>query len=190
MNMIKLVVLGLVGLLSCVLTIVGSLYLTGNLSQDKIRGLWDKEALAESQAKEQAEKEAGAPTLGTLAQQLRQREKDLNERGIALDDREKQLAQREADLDKTRTELETLQASINESYGVAADDKKEQIKTIAITLENMEAEGAAKTLEAMPTDEAAEILMGVKEKKRGEILGAMSAETTARILKEIRDARS
>jgi flagellar motility protein MotE (MotC chaperone) len=188
--MMKLVLLGLVGLLSCVATIVASLYFTGNLSQEKIRGLWDKEALAEVHAKEKAEEESKAPTLGTLAQQLKEREKEIETRKVALDEREKQLTQREADLDKARTDLETLQASINESYGVAADDKKEQIKTIAITLENMEAEGAAKTLESMPTDEAAEILMGVKEKKRGEILGAMSAETTARILKEMRDTRS
>lgn len=188
--MIKFVILGLIGLLSCVATIVGSLYFTGNLSQEKIKGLWDKDARAASQAKEKAAEESKAPTLGTLAQQLNQRQKDLDDRKAALDEREKQLTQREADLDKTRTDLEALQASINESYGAAADDKKQQMKTIAVTLENMEAEGAAKTLESMPTDEAAEILMSVKEKKRGEILNAMSAETTARILKAIRDSRS
>lgn len=187
--MMKLFLFGLVGLFSLVATLVGSLAVTGNLSQEKIRGLWDKEALAEAQAKEKANEEANAPTLGTLAQQLREREKELEARKVALDEREKQLDQREVDLAKTRTELETMQSAINESYGVAAEDKKSQLKTIAITLENMEAEGAAKSLETMPTDEAAEILMSVKEKKRGEILDVMSAETAARILKEIRDAR-
>ena len=188
--MMKLVLLGLIGLLSCVATIVGSLYFTGNLSQANIRGLWDKEALAENQAKEKDAEESKAPTLGTLAQQLNQRQKDLDARKATLDEREKQLTQRETDLDKTRTDLEALQASINESYGTAADDKKQQMKTIAVTMENMEPKGAAKTLESMPTDEAAAILMAVKEKKRGEILNAMPAETTARILKEIRDLRS
>lgn len=187
--MMKLFLFGLVGLFSLVATLVGSLAVTGNLSQEKIRGLWDKEALAESQAKEKAEAEANAPTLGTLAQQLREREKELEARKVALDEREKQLDQREVDLAKTRTELETMQSAINESYGVAAEDKKAQLKTIAITLENMEAEGAAKSLESMPTDEAAEILMSVKDKKRGEILDVMSAESAARVLKEIRDAR-
>jgi flagellar motility protein MotE (MotC chaperone) len=187
--MMKLILFGLVGLLSLVATLVGSLAVTGNLSQEKIRGLWDKEALAEAHAKEKAEAEANAPTLGTLAQQLREREKELDARAVALDEREKQLEQREVDLAKTRTELETMQSAINESYGVAAEDKKAQLKTIAITLENMEAEGAAKSLESMPTDEAAEILMSVKDKKRGEILDVMTAESAARVLKEIRDAR-
>lgn len=188
--MIKLVLLALVGLFSCVLTIVGSLAMTGNLSQDKLRGLWDKEALAEAHAAQKAEEEAKAPTLGTLAYQLKEREKALDERKLALDEREKQLTQREADLEKTRGDLEAMQTAINESYGVAAEDKKAQMKTIAITLENMEPEGAAKSLETMPTDEAAQILVSVKEKKRGEILNAMSAETAARILKEIRNTGS
>lgn len=188
--MMKLVLFGLVGLFSLAITLVGSLAVTGNLSQEKLRGLWDKEAMAENQAKTRAEAEANAPALNTLAQQLKQREKDLDARKTALDDREKQLNQREADLAKTRSDLEAMQASINESYGVAAEDKKAQMKTIGITLENMEAQGAAKSLESMPTDEAAQILLNVKDKKRGEILDAMSAETAARILKEIRDTRS
>jgi len=187
--MMKLILFGLVGLFSLLATIVVSLAVTGNLSQEKLRGLWDKEALAEAQAAQQAEEEAKAPTLGTLAYQLKEREKALDERKLALDEREKQLTQREADLAKTRSDLEAMQTAINESYGVAADDKKAQMKTIAITLENMEAEGAAKSLESMPTDEAAQILISVKDKKRGEILDVMSTEIAARILKEIRDSR-
>lgn len=146
----------------------------------------DKEALAEAQAAKQAEEEAKAPTLGTLAYQLKEREKALDERKVALDEREKQLVQREADLAQDPSDLEAMQTAINESYGVAAEDKKEQMKTIAITLENMEAEGAAES-ESMPTD-GAQILISVN-RKRGEILDAMSAHTAARILKEIRDTR-
>lgn len=188
--MIKIIIAGLVALLSFAGTLVGMLAFTGNLSQEKLRALVSEDARAALQAEKQAEEEANTPRIGTLAFQLKEREKALNERSAALDAREKQLAQREADLEKTRAELETLQAAINETYDVAAEDREAQMKTIAITLENMEAEGAAQSLESMPTDEAAEILMSVKDKKRGEILDAMAVESAARILKEIRDSRS
>ena len=61
------------------------------------------------------------------------------------------------------------------------------MKTIAITIEGMDAENAARTLETMPTNEAAEILLNVKDKTRGNILDAMATETAARVLKEMRD---
>ena len=56
--MMKLILFGLVGLFSLLATIVASLAVTGNLSQEKLRGLWDKEALAEAQAAQQAEEAA------------------------------------------------------------------------------------------------------------------------------------
>lgn len=165
--------------------LAGVLAMNGKLNAETLQRFTDPESYAETQKTRMEEAKANEPALGTLANQLNERAKALEERKIALDEREKQLQQREDDLVKAREDLEMLQKSINESFDVAAESRKTQLKTITITLESMEAQSAAQRLEAMPTDEVAEILLSVKDKKRGEILEAMDTETARRVIKEI-----
>lgn len=187
--MLKYLSLLLIFLLSLAASVAVPLYLSGHLNTEAFDAVFNPEKYAKEQAMQQQEAKSSGPALGTLAQQLNARENDLDARKIALDEREKQLLQRENDLDKARADLEAMQTSINQSFDAATEDRKARLKTIAITLEGMEAQSAAKTLETMPTDEAAEILVSVKDKTRGEILEAMSTETAARIIKEMRDSR-
>lgn len=187
--MIKLILMITIAILSMAATLAGLLAINGKLSTETLQALTNPDGFAEMEAKRKAEMKAKEPALGTLAQQLNDRAQQLDERAMALDDREKQLKQREDDLEKARMDLETLQQNINESFDVATESRKTQLKTVAITLESMEAESAAQRLESMPTDEIAEILVSVKDKKRGEILEAMNTELAARVIKEIRDTR-
>jgi len=187
--MIKLILLIGIGLLSLMGTLAGLLALDGKLSPDTLQALTNPEAFAEAEALRKAGEAATGPALGTLAQQLNERAQSLDERRVMLEERERQLRQREADLEKARADLEMLQKTINESFDMAAESRKTQLKTVAITLESMEAQSAAQRLGAMPSDEIAEILMSVKDKKRGEILQAMDTDLAARVIKDIRDTR-
>ena len=181
----KIIIMGGGFVLVLIGALAGLLAMDGKLNAETLQRFTDPESYAEAQKMHMAEAKANEPALGTLANQLNQRAKALEERSIALDEREKQLQQREDDLAKARGDLEMLQKTINESFDVAAESRKTQLKTIAITLESMEAQSAAERLEAMPTDEVAEILLSVKDKKRGEILEAMDTEIARRVIKAI-----
>ena len=188
--MVKLILYGAVALLSAVGMIAALLWWDGKLSPETMQAITDKEAYNAKQAAMMEDSTSSETGLGTLAKQLNDREKQLIERGIALDERDKQLSQREADLEKARTDLEMLQKSIDASEDAATESRKTQLKTVAITLENMEPESAAERLETFPPDESAEILLSITEKKRGAILEAMSNEISARVITEILNSGS
>ncbi|MCF6284149.1 MAG: hypothetical protein L3K26_03030 [Candidatus Hydrogenedentes bacterium] len=186
--MVKIILMGAIFVISLVATLAGLVMMEGKSPTEALQAFTNPEGYAETQEKEMAESKANEPALGTLAQQLNERASDLEKREMALNEREKQVKQREDDLDKARSDLEMMQKSINESFDAAAERRMTQLKTVAITLESMEPESAAKRLESMPTDEIAEILLNVKAKKQGPILDAMSTEIAARVIKSMVDA--
>ena len=186
--MIKMILMVGVFLLTLAGTLAALLAMEGKLNAESIQALTDREGYAEAEAKRQAETQTDEPAIGTLAQQLNDRARKLDTRETDLDERENQLKQREEDLDKARADLEMLQESIDGSLDAASENRKTQLKTVAITMENMEPEGAAQRLETMETDKIAEILLYVNSKKQGPILEAMSQEVATRVIEAMVNA--
>jgi flagellar motility protein MotE (MotC chaperone) len=186
--MVKIILMGGVFLLTLAGTLAGLLAMEGKLSAEGIQALTNPEGYAEIEAKRQAETKANEPAIGTLAQQLNDRAEKLDMRETGLDEREKQLKQREDDLDKARADLEMLQKSIDGALDAASESRKTQLKAVAITMENMEPQGAAQRLETMETDKIAEILLFVNSKKQGPILEAMAQEVATRVIEEMVNA--
>ena len=185
--MVKKIIILAIALISFIGTLTGLVWMLGESPLEIIQSYTDPEGFAEIEAKRQADSADNQPTLGTLAHQLKEREKSLEERKLALDEREKQLTQREDDLAKSLSDIKVLEESITESMDVAAENRATKLKTVAITVESMEPESAAERLESMPTDEISEILLSVSEKKRAPILDAMSMEIATRVIKGMID---
>jgi len=179
----KILIYGLVPILSFAVFLIGPLALTGNLS---------KASLARIVKREPAVPQEGTKTaapLDGLAQQLRDKEAGLIERETKVKARELQLDQREQELNDLRDRLEAIKAEIDGALQDAETERTIRMETVALTVEGMKADSAAKVLEANTPEDTAEILALVKDKQRSKILDAMNPEFATRVLSSMQQKK-
>jgi flagellar motility protein MotE (MotC chaperone) len=171
--MIKYALLGLMGLLSFVGTLIGLLALTGNLSWERLQ------QVANPVPARTAPASSAPDPVGPLAEALKQKEAQLRKLEQNLSAREARVEQREKELNRLRGDLEGLRAEISSAMDEADTDQEARRKTVADTLAAMRPENAARTLQGMSRDEVAAILNLVPARSRGKIMDAMREQEFA-----------
>lgn len=178
----KIVIYGLIGLVSFAATLAVSLLLTGNLSMDAVQRVFGP---APPPAVE-----TGVPDpLAPLVQQIKKRESALQQREQALKQRENQVVQREQELAQMQKRLTDIQKQIDDSLGDAEQERRVRMETVASTISVMKPDKAAERLEEMPIEDAAEILYLVKPKERGKIVEAMKSDRAGLVLRALQERR-
>ena len=116
----------------------------------------------------------------TLAS-LRQYKQELDQRSKELDDREKTMQEAEDQLKRRVTELEQLEASIQQRLLDESKVKSKKIKRLTAVYEGMKPERAAPVIEKMELATVVKIFLLMDEKKVGKILSFLPPEKAVKI---------
>ncbi|MBN2309308.1 MAG: hypothetical protein JXR94_10075 [Candidatus Hydrogenedentes bacterium] len=177
----KIIGLFVLALVSFVLTLVGALSATGNLSKEGLERLFEGRPAAAPAA---AEKE---DELDPILRALKKREAAVKQREGELAEREQRLKLRERDLDEIRDELTQAYTQFVASLDEADDDYEVRLQEAATSIESMKPKNAAEVLRQWPPDEAARILAKVQERVRGKILDEMDPDKAALFLRALQE---
>lgn len=180
----KIILYGLLAVISFVLSLVAALAMTGNLSQASL----DKLSGKEPPVVEAPEVKKSDP-VGPLVQQLKKKGEALKAQEQELNDRAAQLDKREQELGRMRSELEALQKQIQGSVQEAGEERTARLKSVAITISEMKPDKAAERLGGLPPDDIAEILNQVKPKERGKIVEALEPDLATRVLRALQESK-
>jgi type VI secretion system protein VasG len=182
--MMKFLLYGVGVLISFSLTLVLALYLSGNLNQDALNRLLNREVALDTEL----EATATADLVGPLARELKQREENILVKEQQLAEREKQIVASQEGLQKLKDNLESIQSDINTSLEDKEKSRQLSLKTQAMTLSGMKAEKAAKSLELMTPEEAAEVLKLIeKDKDRSKIMNELGSDFATRVFRAFQE---
>ena len=171
----KILLYALVGLVAFVLTLVGAMFFTGNLSQEGFDRLLGTEEPAPAVSEPEDDLDPLLKALKSREETVRDGEKDLEARQKNLEIRERDV---ETMLKDVTQVLEQLTDSLDETD---ADHEKLLVET-AKSIEGMKAKNAAEVLGEIPIEDAAQLLLRIKDRDRGKILDEMDPEQTAQII--------
>lgn len=182
----KIVVYGLIGLVSFAAALAGALAATGNFtpeSLEKLLGLGE-ETSAETEAPLYPEEDG----TSALARALREREAALNKRASDLDARVKAFETRETELRKLERTIEARIEELNALLSDSDAERQARQQIIAKTLEGMDSKKAAERVAGLDPEEAAAILRLVREKDRAKIMQDMQTSDAVRLLRLLGEA--
>jgi flagellar motility protein MotE (MotC chaperone) len=175
----KIIIYGLVAVLSFAGALAGALALTGYLTPETLERILGRGEAAEEQAPALPEEDA----LGSLARALKERETSLNRRETGLSERERALAARESELRRLESTVEERIQDLNNLLGQADNEMVARRQTLADTFGRMDPRKAAEQLQALPPEDAVAILRLMDEKNRAKIFDAMNRDEATRILR-------
>jgi flagellar motility protein MotE (MotC chaperone) len=181
----KILVYGMIAVISFVAALAGALALTGNLSRETLDRLSGKEAPVVAPPPQQT----ASDPLSPLVQQLKNKEETLRKRELELNERATQIDKRAQELDRLRTEIEGLQKQLQGAVQEADKERTARLQSIAITIAEMKPDKAAERLQGMPPDDIAEILTCMKPKERGKIVEALETSLATRVLRALQERK-
>jgi flagellar motility protein MotE (MotC chaperone) len=164
-------------------TVTLCLFLTGNLSKEKIEKIIGK--------KNEQEVAPVAPgdVTDPYVRALKQREDELAKREARVQEEDERVKKSQADLEKLRADIETIQKEIGDTLAVEDSDQQKRVADVALSLSKMKPMNAAKTLDTWDVKESSKVLLLIKEKERGKILDAMTPEKAAAILLDLQSSK-
>jgi flagellar motility protein MotE (MotC chaperone) len=158
-------------------TVVGALFLSGNLSEESLNKLFTKKfsGMTPSEVVED---------LDTITSELKKREGELKRREGELAQAETRLEIERTNLQELFTSLQNILKDIDASLADVDQGSQERLKALADTVGSMDAASAAKVLDELSPDEAATILLGIeKERTRATILDEMEPKTAVEVIR-------
>ena len=178
----KLMLFGMLGLVSFTGALAAALALTGNFSRATLDKLMGKEVdvAAEVEAFDE---------LGPLARELNERSEALDQQKAALAVQEQRMKYQEEALQQERQQIDTLIQQLNDDLDEKAALRVQRLSAIATRVGAMKPKQAARALESLPEDEAAEILRDASiAKNAGKIMSEIEPAILGRIMQHMRDA--
>ncbi len=174
----KKLALGLIiALLVFVLTLIGAMAATGNLSKEAIGKLLKRGAAGEKTPLPQTERE-----IAPWVEELKKREEDLRKLEAIVAEKEKRLQISQVELEQMQNDLQNLLKQVGATMEAGSENLQQNLQNTAKALEGMKSDKAAETLEGLPEDMAAKIIPLISEKKLGKILDDMDESKRIRLL--------
>jgi flagellar motility protein MotE (MotC chaperone) len=180
--MLRLILFLVLALLAFVGALAAMLALTGNLNQESLSRIINREEALPPEPVQQED------SLGVLAAQLKAKEAELAAREEELDEQEKQIETRLQELQALQRQIEETSLQLQGVIDETDEEREQRMTTVATTVSAMKPDKAALALQGLPDDEVADILRKVKDKDRGKIVDAMDAERASRVLQELQQA--
>lgn len=183
----RLLLIIILAIASFVLTLVGVLAITGNLSGESLNKL-----VAPASAPQTGtipRPNIQEDSIATLIEQIKKKENTLKQKEEELKKREEELKVKSQELQQMQTKIESIQKELGSKIEGDKKEKAVQMQTIAVTLSGMKPDKAAERLKTMNPDEIAEILSYVKPKERGKIVEALDAQLAAQVLQSLQKIR-
>jgi flagellar motility protein MotE (MotC chaperone) len=171
----------LLAIASFLLTLLGAMALTGNLSKEQLSKLFAGEEPAPATPQEEPD------DLDPILKALSGREEEIKERETELREWEGRLKLRERDLEELADELRLAHTQFVASLDEADADYAERIAEASKTLGKMKPKNAAEVLKAWPPEDGARILMGVDDRSRGKILDELDPDKAALFLRALQE---
>ncbi|MCP4646030.1 MAG: hypothetical protein GY851_36640 [bacterium] len=181
----KFAIFALLGLVSFLLTLVGALAATGNLTQEGIDLLLKR-------GPEPAVETVRTPdSLDPLLKTMRDKEERIASREKELEERARRLALRERDLEETRGQLEQAYTQFSSQLDTVnsqqTQEYSQRLEETANTLGSMKPQNAADILAGWPPSDAARLLLGMEDRKRSKILDSMDPDQAASVIRALQE---
>ncbi len=124
-----------------------------------------------------------------LLQALSQRREELEQRAREIDEREVLLKAAEQRIDQKITELERLQASIEDLLVKHDEQDEAQMQSLVKIYESMKPKDAARIFEELDMEVLLEVVERMKERKTAPILAQMNPERAKAVTLELAQRR-
>ena len=171
----KIVLYALVGVVAFVLTLLGAMAVSGNLSEEGFDRLLGAEELSPVTVDPEDDLDPLLKALKSREEAVRMAEKDL-------ESRQENLEIRERDVETMLKDVAQVLEQLTESLDDADTGYEKNLTETAKSLEGMKAKSAAEVLEKIPLEDAAQLLLRIKDRDRGKILDEMDPELTAQVI--------
>jgi flagellar motility protein MotE (MotC chaperone) len=130
---------------------------------------------SEGAASEAAQSKASCIS-GPLAEELRERLKQAEEREATLAERESKLNALQAHIDKRAKELEALNKSVAESVSAAQQARAADVRRVAAMYEGMKPAAAGAIIARMDASFAASLLLSMNAETASAIMASLEAD--------------
>jgi len=177
----KILGLFLLAVASFLLTLLGAMAATGNLSGEQLSKIFAKEEATPVAPLEKPD------DLDPILRALSKREEAIKGREAELREWEERLKLRERDLEELGDELRQAHTQFVASLDEADADYALRIEEASKTLGKMKPKNAAEVLKEWPPEDGARILMGVDERNRGKILDELDPDRAALFLRALQE---
>ncbi len=179
----RILIIIILAIASFVLTLIGVLAITGNLSGESLNKL-----VAPASAVQTAtipRPNIQEDSIATLIEQIKKKEDTLKQKEEELKKKEEELKVKSQELKQMQSKIESIQKELSSKLEGDNKEKAVRMQAIAVTLSGMKPDKAAERLKTMNPDEIAEILSYVKPKERGKIVEALDAQLASQVLQAL-----
>ena len=178
----KAVLFIVVPLVTFLLTLVGLLAMSGNLTADSLAKI-----LGTAPAPVAAAVDEPKDDLVGYAAELKKREDELAEREAQLQKDEKRLFEAQSQMEELRGALQQMLLQISQSADETEATRSQRLTSVAESLGGMKPAQAAKALEGWNPQDGAALLRLIDERARGKILDSMDPEKTTAFLQAMKE---